>query len=980
MKEIVLTVPDNTKEFIQSSIRWHQMISSFKEDTPNNEIHVLLKEEHSHATEQDLYSGVNLYGLNEQVVLSPKGLAHIARLGAPELTVSNYVMSIKNSHTQESVLEALNEEGIKYNFHFWFGTIPTARSLELMIAMGSNPSSALSQVMNLYKIEQDEEYIDLIQIALKNGAMALLPTLCIPSFLPTNVIELLIENGLKVESVFRASSESSSPEGQLRLLKIAQGHGFSIKEFDNNYFPSLNNFTADFIDLIISNNIVPVQKILQKIIQLTPNEYSQEKGEFIKSQSLIDKQETLIKHTASKGAELQKITFCMPEFVQNHLHLIIDLCGDFNSFPWNLESLTKEQIELLVEKGLDPNTLAKTIYDLALPKHNHQINTYETATINIHFEELVAIAVSKGLKFNDYFTEQLSKKISYILPSGKMVPATPSIEILNLLNKSKLINADVMFQCATRTNDLDLLKESIKEGASIDNATELLNELISGGNHKFAEYFVTALGISTIDPRAYINGVLSSNVKISQDMITKFVQFFDKVACMELMRAAGASISNITIVSDIYDLYCAYGKNSSDLSSFAREVLNPDIELTAKQLHGQDFTNKWGYSALQLAVIAKKLTLAQELVDAGHDIYQANNNKTSTIDLFNIITCFNSGEPSKESEQLANKIASQLKDVDIVDKENGESLADLLISTGSSVAERIIELSNDPLFALYKKSVDLNNLFKDNLTHIAISNGNDFWSTGAWSVARLLMQNYPNVVFHLITLEMVDKAGVDFLDQFDAFINPGANDSYPGHTTFKLEDCPLIHPIEKLYQLVLTKAADKTAPYVGMCAGAQHLVLNYKGTLAPLKGYDHGQHTITYLKGTLPYYMVLTKEQQSQMLKTGVFPEITFKSDTAHHYAAVTGNLGKLTLGAISESGVPMSYSSSIHFATQFHPEHFYCRKDESSINQKAWLNNFVELAIMNHNGEDILGHMKSIHDQMQSLLGQVADESTIDV
>lgn len=369
-----------------------------------------------------------------------------------------------------------------------------------------------------------------------------------------------------------------------------------------------------------------------------------------------------------------------------------------------------------------------------------------------------------------------------------MVPATPSIEILNLLNKSKVINADVMFQCAARTNDLDLLKEAIKEGASIDNAAELLNELISGGNHKFAEYFVTALGISTIDPRAYITGVLSFNVKISQDMITKFAQFFDSVACMELMRAEGASISNITIVSDIYDLYCAYGKNSSDLSPFAREVLNPDIELTAKQLHGQDFTNKWGYSALQLAILAKKLTLANELIDAGHDIYQANNNKTSTIDLFTIITSFNSEEPTKESEQLANKIASQLKDIDIVDKENGESLADLLISTGSSVAERIIELSNDPLFALYKESVDLNNLFKDNLTHIAISNGNDFWSTGAWSVARLLMQNYPNVVFHLITLEMVDKAGVDFLDQFDAFINPGAGDSYPGHKTFKLED------------------------------------------------------------------------------------------------------------------------------------------------------------------------------------------------
>jgi hypothetical protein len=123
MKEIVLTVPDNTKEFIQSSIRWHQMISSFKEDTPSNEIHVLLKEEHSHATEQDLYLGVNLYGLNEQVALSPKGLAHIAKSGASQASVFNYVMSIKNNLTQESVLKVFNDEGIKSNFDFWFDTI-----------------------------------------------------------------------------------------------------------------------------------------------------------------------------------------------------------------------------------------------------------------------------------------------------------------------------------------------------------------------------------------------------------------------------------------------------------------------------------------------------------------------------------------------------------------------------------------------------------------------------------------------------------------------------------------------------------------------------------------------------------------------------------------------------------------------------------------------------------------------------------------
>ena len=214
MKEIILTVPDNTKEFIQSSMRWHQMISSFKGDTPNNEIHVLLKEEHSDATVQDLYSGANLYVLNEQFALFPKGLAHIAKSAASPQSAFNYVMSIQNNLIQESVLEVFNDEGIKSNFDFWFDTLPTARSLELIIAMGSNPSSALNGIMSYYNIERDKECTDLIQIALKNGANPSLPgRYTIPSFLPTTAIDLLIENGLTLASVFRASTESRTSAG-----------------------------------------------------------------------------------------------------------------------------------------------------------------------------------------------------------------------------------------------------------------------------------------------------------------------------------------------------------------------------------------------------------------------------------------------------------------------------------------------------------------------------------------------------------------------------------------------------------------------------------------------------------------------------------------------------------------------------------------------------------------------------------------------
>ncbi|MGB4191976.1 MAG: hypothetical protein WBJ81_05475, partial [Rickettsiales bacterium] len=39
-----------------------------------------------------------------------------------------------------------------------------------------------------------------------------------------------------------------------------------------------------------------------------------------------------------------------------------------------------------------------------------------------------------------------------------------------------------------------------------------------------------------------------------------------------------------------------------------------------------------------------------------------------------------------------------------------------------------------------------------------------------------------------------------------------------------------------------------------------------------------------------------------------------------------------------------------IRYATQFHPERFYDNLDDANTtNQKAWINNFVELAQMHH-------------------------------
>jgi hypothetical protein len=86
------------------------------------------------------------------------------------------------------------------------------------------------------------------------------------------------------------------------------------------------------------------------------------------------------------------------------------------------------------------------------------------------------------------------------------------------------------------------------------------------------------------------------------------------------------------------------------------------------------------------------------------------------------------------------------------------------------------------------------------------------------------------------------------------------------------------------------------------------------------------------------------------------FPEIAFKGDTAHHYAAVADKLGQgLQLGAVSEEGIAMSYAheNGLRYATQFHPEHYYHLPFDKhgGVNyQKVWLENFIYLTKLHHN------------------------------
>ena len=238
-------------------------------------------------------------------------------------------------------------------------------------------------------------------------------------------------------------------------------------------------------------------------------------------------------------------------------------------------------------------------------------------------------------------------------------------------------------------------------------------------------------------------------------------------------------------------------------------------------------------------------------------------------------------------------------------------------------------------------------------TNILISHGAGFWSTSIWATAGSIASNREEVDFYLVEDYVVKKAGENFIQQFDAIINPGAADSYPKFLkSFTKHDCSFALSIEQHFQNMLMQADKFNIPYLGICAGAQHLAMYYNGSLEPVNGYLASKHKITFAERGLSYFMSLTKNQQKEALQKCEFPEISFTGSTYHNFAALRDKLGiNIELGAISEEGVAMAYASNngMMYATQYHPELYYNVMDDNSIPQKSWLDNFIDLAQMHH-------------------------------
>jgi gamma-glutamyl-gamma-aminobutyrate hydrolase PuuD len=215
-----------------------------------------------------------------------------------------------------------------------------------------------------------------------------------------------------------------------------------------------------------------------------------------------------------------------------------------------------------------------------------------------------------------------------------------------------------------------------------------------------------------------------------------------------------------------------------------------------------------------------------------------------------------------------------------------------------------------------------------------------------------------------------------FLSIFSGFVNPGAVDSYPQNMReFSLTDMDpeSMLDLEKSYQKIIKHAIQNDKPYIGFCAGNQHLALYKGGKLKPVQGYGSDDHKAHFETGSIPYFYALTAPEQHALVKNCIMPNvIAHNIHTAHSYAVVNDVKGTgLQIGALSEEGVVQSIAVSIkQIGFQFHPEDHYDQASAYELNrEKNILDNYFKMVVQYHSANSYAKANSIPYEQIQEKL-----------
>ncbi len=769
------------------------------------------------------------------------------------------------------------------------------------------------------------------------------------------------QNFLKLLLKVNASSEADiTLQGE--LIKEALDKGADVNAMFSNGGCTISSvdILSAHKELLLNHSTYPMTALnfLKLALETGITKYNYATQQHEPDPEMIKVQGELIKEALDKGADVNELDYIS---LEKNIIAHGDLFSDSQN-PLSADKLLK--LALHAKVSTYDQATQKEVVDLEKVKLQGVLIKQALDRGAKFAEEAIEISVDSASLF---YNKELLLEHSTNPISGELLVQI----MLNSLERRAYGNEGLVIDNEKIRQQNEIIKYAIEQGADLNSKTSFEERSLTLYEQFFALNNFALLDLVqevhpvvnyTLGTPAWAIAIHNNyNIGFITHALQKFPQGFSINEADDFMRALGASHAAIHAIFDIYALAkdvinASVEQQSPVLSATELQILSTIENIALADCATGEYINSYGFSPLLLALLVGKFELAIEMIKSGSSLTEKSAHGITPIQII-MLLADSKKFLSAHINAFKAVVFEKLDNLDIILNEQGESLIDSFLGDANFQNEAL-DRTNDSLFAFYKPKA---NLFSPSLhpeqTHIAISMGEGFWSTGLNAVSRLISKEHPEVSFHLVALEMMNTGGDKFIRQFNGWVNPGAGDSFPKNKKeFNKDDWEQSMILKQAYQKALAKTHEFKIPYIGMCAGAQNFALYHDGYLHPLKGYAGGKHTMHFKPATLSHFMAMTKEQQKHALNNCEFPEIAFKGDTAHHYAAVANKLGSgLQLGAVSEEGIAMSYAheNGLRYATQFHPEHYYhlsYDKHGGVNHQKVWLENFIYLTKLHHN------------------------------
>lgn len=502
----------------------------------------------------------------------------------------------------------------------------------------------------------------------------------------------------------------------------------------------------------------------------------------------------------------------------------------------------------------------------------------------------------------------------------------------------KGIDSDVALVVAATIGDIEILKVLLEAG--VDPKARNSEALIAAARKRHIEIFKILLGQGA-DPKARDSDALVATAWSGCIEIFKMLLEGGADPKSQNSQALIAAATNGKI--DIFKLLLELGANpkAQDSQALVSAAENGHIEILKMLLANGANPMAQNSQALVNAVAQGHIEIVKLLLEEGvnPDVQDFKPYieavKKDHKEIVHLLIQYG-GDRERAQMGLEVELA--------IEEDNLDDLKSLFESSKVILADRRIikKIILSENYAFVKHAFDQVPELK-NAYLIGLNNFDGQWTGNVAKVLEDKIKEHSNGFIVNVSLEVAHDE--EIMQHFSGFINPGNGDTYPSHgEPFTIEelDPDTMGYFEKVYQQIITIAKKYDIPYLGICAGAQHLVLNSQGSLK--QGGHGGDTKVSFYPGIIPHFLLLNQEEKAQALSQCKLNKIEFSDAyTEHRFAAYIDDLGLgIKLAAIAPDGIPEAYSLGANkIGSQFHPENRYYAENYPGFNRhKQFLDN----------------------------------------